>query len=112
MVGFLSQFTQTLTQQVLAQVGIGHSRTYYVFTETAGLNTQLPQHCQQGRERASVALQFDDYSIPQVGVDASLMVLYAQLEVNGHTLRLCIIDQRDAREEIAQRRNELVKSDA
>ena len=69
-----------------------------------GLDAQLTEHLQYRGEHLAVALQLDNHQIAHIQLSVALQVAEAQTAVDGQALRLALVDQRDAREVVVQRR--------
>jgi len=96
-------------EEVVLQVVVGGYRADAVLREAGGLYAQLPQQLKDGRENVAVALQLDDYQLTCACIAVGLMVMESDVEVNGQTLGLVIVDQCDALETVLHRGDDVVE---
>ena len=69
-----------------------------------GHDSQLAQHGQDRRRHEAVALELDDDNVAHKTVVAGDDVVEAEVQVNGQTLGLALVDQGDAVEAVLQLR--------
>ena len=89
---------QLRLEAVDGQVFIGQRRTHAVLAEAVGMDAQLAEHRQHGREDEAVALQLDDDQGSHRAVAARHAVVELEGRVDGQPLRHGLVDQRDATE--------------
>lgn len=91
---------QLRLEPVVLQAGVGHHAADAVLAESAGLDAKLSQQCEDGRIDIAVAFQLDDDEVAGLCVLVGLEVVELDVEVDGQSLRLGVVDQCDAVEVI------------
>ena len=79
---------------------VGECAANAVFAETGAFDACLAQQVQCRRRDVAVALEFNDCYALQLMASVALQVMETEVEVNGQSLALAVVDQRDAAEPV------------
>ena len=93
---------QTGLEAVAAQGLVGEGRADAVLGEPVGVDAQLEQLGQDGRRLVTVALELDDDEIAHEAVVVGYEVVEPQVDIDGESLGLALVDEGDTVEAVLE----------
>ena len=91
---------QTGLDAIATQISVSKSRANAILREAMRMDAQLGKQRQNGRRLQTIALQFNHHKILHKTVIIRTDIMESQVRVDGQSLSLCLIDQRNTIEAI------------
>ncbi len=93
---------------VVAKCGIGEGAADAILAESTGEDAHVEEDILHRRMDETIALQFDDHAVADVGSGVDVVVVEPQAQVDGEAFGHAVVDEGDAVEEVLDVRMQLV----
>ena len=93
---------------VVAKGGISEGAADAVLAEAAGEDAHIEEDVLHRRMDETIALQFDDHAVADIGSGVDVVVVEPQAQVDGETFSHAVVDEGDAVEEVLDVRMQLI----
>ena len=91
---------QTGLDAIATQISVSKSRANAILREAMRMDAQLGKQRQNGRRLQTIALQFNHHKILHKTVIIRTDIMESQIRIDGQSLSLSLVDQRNTIEAI------------